>query len=289
MTVLLDGAMGTELSRRGFSLVSPKGSAGALVEDPDLVRAIHLETVHAGAQVITTNTFSLVEPDADAATLSVRLAREAIVHAAPDRPDAPRVRVAGCMGALGRRASHAHNAERYRAWGEAFITAGCDLLVVETLIDTTDAEVAAAALRPARARCPVWISAAFGLGGASFGEGSAAQMPVADVDAFLVACTERDALAPSLANIPRHDGVWRGAAPSMGRTVDGKFLADGADPESLTEALLQLTASCGLQVIGGCCGTTPAWIAGVAGRLHPTPQARALAFDALDAHVEQRP
>ena len=55
--VILDGAMGTELERRGFQTTLPAWSASANTEAPQLVKAIHTEYIHAGADVITTNTF----------------------------------------------------------------------------------------------------------------------------------------------------------------------------------------------------------------------------------------
>ncbi len=55
--VLLDGAVGTELDRRGFSTQRPGWSAAAIREAPELLLAIHREYVAAGAQIITANTF----------------------------------------------------------------------------------------------------------------------------------------------------------------------------------------------------------------------------------------
>ena len=56
-TLILDGAMGTELERRGFKTRLPIWSAQALLAAPELVRQIHKEYVEAGADIITTNTF----------------------------------------------------------------------------------------------------------------------------------------------------------------------------------------------------------------------------------------
>lgn len=55
--VLLDGAMGTELARRGFEITLPLFSAQALVMEPDLVKQIHIEYIRAGAEIITANSF----------------------------------------------------------------------------------------------------------------------------------------------------------------------------------------------------------------------------------------
>ena len=57
MTIILDGAMGTELTRRGVDTTLPLWSAIALDVAPEVVEQIHLDYLNAGAQVITTNTF----------------------------------------------------------------------------------------------------------------------------------------------------------------------------------------------------------------------------------------
>src|SRR5438445_512535 len=55
--ILLDGAMGTELERRGIPTPLPLWSAAALLDHPDQVREIHEDYVRAGADVITADTF----------------------------------------------------------------------------------------------------------------------------------------------------------------------------------------------------------------------------------------
>ena len=57
-TVLLDGAMGTELERRGVPMDAVAWDAAALLTHPDTVREVHADYIRAGADVITTNTFA---------------------------------------------------------------------------------------------------------------------------------------------------------------------------------------------------------------------------------------
>src|SRR5207253_2975605 len=57
--ILLDGATGTELERRGFALEKPGWSARAIDEAPELLQTIHRDYVEAGAEIITANTFRL--------------------------------------------------------------------------------------------------------------------------------------------------------------------------------------------------------------------------------------
>ncbi|MHA2032803.1 MAG: homocysteine S-methyltransferase family protein [Candidatus Kariarchaeaceae archaeon] len=59
--VLLDGPMGTEIERRGGEISMPLWSAKGLLDNPDMVKQIHLDYINAGAEVITTNTFRTQE------------------------------------------------------------------------------------------------------------------------------------------------------------------------------------------------------------------------------------
>src|SRR5512147_2343807 len=86
--VILDGAMGTELDRRGVATPLPLWSARALLDAPEVVLAIHEDYIRAGADVVTTNTFRTtartlrragLEPDEGErlTRLAVELARDA--------------------------------------------------------------------------------------------------------------------------------------------------------------------------------------------------------------------
>lgn len=85
--VLMDGALGTELERRGYKTTLPLWTATANIEAPDIVAQIHLDYLYAGARIITANTFRTTpytlakagrQSDAYALTIrAVELAREA--------------------------------------------------------------------------------------------------------------------------------------------------------------------------------------------------------------------
>ena len=101
---VLDGGMGKELERIGAPFRQPEWSALALMEDPEWVRQAHQNFVHAGAQVIITNTYAVVpfhigqerfdERASELASLAARIARE--VADAADRP----ITVAGSLPPL---------------------------------------------------------------------------------------------------------------------------------------------------------------------------------------------
>ena len=86
--VILDGALGTELQRRGADLDDPLWSAKLLLERPELIRQVHLDYFRSGADVATTSSYQAtfeafarrglsVDETADLMRLSVRLAAEA--------------------------------------------------------------------------------------------------------------------------------------------------------------------------------------------------------------------
>ncbi len=88
--LLLDGAMGTELERRGAPCELPLWSARALLENPELVSRIHSDYIAAGAELLTANTFRTQRRTLAQAGLSDR-ARE-LTHKAVRL-----ARAAGCV------------------------------------------------------------------------------------------------------------------------------------------------------------------------------------------------
>ena len=93
--IILDGAIGTELERRGAPMNTEAWCARVTQDTPDLVRELHEDYIRAGADVITVNTFSaarhvleaagLGEAVAEINTRAVELAREARDRVAADR------------------------------------------------------------------------------------------------------------------------------------------------------------------------------------------------------------
>ncbi len=104
--VILDGAMGTELERRGAPMDGVAWSAAATGSHPHLVREAHEDYIRAGADVIITNTFAASRHVLEAAGLgeevgalnrrAVALAREARERAAGDAP----VAIAGSISSF---------------------------------------------------------------------------------------------------------------------------------------------------------------------------------------------
>jgi S-methylmethionine-dependent homocysteine/selenocysteine methylase len=268
--LLLDGATGTELERRGAKSTLPLWSAHALVEAPDLVERIHRDYVDAGADVVTANTFrtqartlgrgGLGDRAGELTALAVALARRAA-----GRASGRRVWVAGSMPPLEdcyRPDLVPDDASLAREHGEHarhLAHAGADLLLVETM---NSAREAAAAARAARATgLPLWVSfACDGAGRLLSGEPLAGGLAaVAPWDPELVGANclppgEADAVLPALAAAGLPFGVYA----NLGRPRDdGSFArTDESSPVEFAAHARRWIAA-GARAVGGCCGTTP--------------------------------
>jgi len=285
--LLLDGATGTELNRRGVNTDLPLWSARALVEAPEVLRAIHADYARAGAEILTANTFrthrrSLAEGGLGhrAAELT-RLAVETARAGAEDAGGLLRF-VAGSLAPLEDcyspelvppqpevEAEHAEMAAHLAA-------AGADLILVETMNTIREAEAATRAALTTG--LPVLTSFVCRtdhklFSGESVTEAVAAIAPLG-VAGLLVNCTpsttirmpfaELRAAVQSQARPPAITGLYA----NIGHTDDITGWTNTADVSPLAYA--QLAAGWlaqGARLIGGCCGTTPAHIAALRGIL----------------------
>ena len=158
--ILLDGATGTELNRRGVNTDLPLWSARALLEAPDVLRQIHADYVRAGAELLTADTFRThrrslarggqADRAAELTRLAVSLAREAAALAAPGRE----CFVAGSQAPLEDCYSpelvppQADCEREHAELAGHLAAAGVDLILVETMNTIREA---VAAVRAARA------------------------------------------------------------------------------------------------------------------------------------------
>lgn len=153
--VLLDGAMATELEARGCDLADSLWSAKVLLENPQLIRDVHLDYFRAGAQVAITASYQATPAGFAARGLdeaqsraligkSVELARKAREAYLAENPQAGTLLVAGSVGPYGAfladgseyRGDYQRSAAEFRAFHrprvEALLDAGADLLACET-------------------------------------------------------------------------------------------------------------------------------------------------------------
>lgn len=272
VVTILDGPIGTELARRGVETPLPLWSAAAIRSAPDVLAAIHRDYAAAGATVHTANTFrtspwSLEKAGrADAGALTsdaVAIARAAVPAGH---------RVAGCLAPLedcyrpdlsppevAARPAHGRMAR-------LLADAGVDLILCETFPHPGEALIALdAALATG---LPVWLSLTAGPDGDLLDDAAilatAHEAAERGASAVLANCVRRerlDVLLPRLATLP----VPTGGYGNVGAPCEEHgWRTEGLDdPEPYAQHVLRWVDA-GAQIVGGCCGTTPAHIAAIA-------------------------
>jgi hypothetical protein len=171
--IVLDGATGTEIARKGGAMNGAAWCAVANLSHPDIVRQVHEDYIRAGADVVIANTFATcrhVLAGADLADETVRLNRSAVELAreARERADAGRpVAVAGSIsntmawipGTISPDPRYVPTPEQeeanYREVAETFAEAGVDFIVLEMMLDIEHASRAVAAA--VSTGLPVWV------------------------------------------------------------------------------------------------------------------------------------
>jgi S-methylmethionine-dependent homocysteine/selenocysteine methylase len=273
--LILDGAMGTELQRRGVSAGLPLWSARALWEAPETVLQIHRDYIDAGADILTANTFRTTRRTFRRALLPdrsgehTRLAVELALRARAGAPGRP-VLVAGSMAPLEdcyRPDLVPPDAELEEEHGEQarrLAAAGVDLLLLETLGTVREARLAAAAA--AKTGIPMAVSFLCDREGRLYGgepllDAVRAVMPLKPVALSLNCLPARCAL-PAIRQLKAGTLLPWGIYANAG--VPGQeqaaVLAQDVAPDEYGQLALGWLRE-GASFIGGCCGTTPEHIA----------------------------
>ena len=278
--IVIDGATGTELERRGAAMHDKAWCAAATLTAPELLRGVHEDYIRAGARVITTNTFSTNRNMLEPAGLGSRfeeLNRRAVALAceARERTGAGgRVAIAGSMshqipviGGADRRDARAVPAAEvaaanFREMAELLAASGVDLIVLEMMSDPQLARPAVAAA--VATGLPVWVG--FSVRAASSGpplaysrpELSAAEMfDAVALDGIRVAGvmhSNADIIAPAIDLLKQR---WPGplmAYPDSGyfKMPHWQFVDVLPVGDFVTRS--RAWAADGVQVVGGCCG-----------------------------------
>lgn len=275
--ILLDGALGTELERRGVPTPLPLWSAQAILDAPDTLRQIHEDYARAGADVLATATFRTTprvmrksgRPEADADAEAGRLTEAAVRIATEGRDRAAAGRtiwIGGSMGPLEdcyrpEDAPPADAMEREHAdQARRLARAGVDLILLETMNRIDEAVHAARAAR--ETGLPFTVSFVC-RGGASLFSGESLTDAVRAVEpygpaAVLVNCTPLDETAACLEAMSRATTLPFGGYPNAGTVgASGAWSFDPAVTPERFAALARGWMSTGAQVLGGCCGTSP--------------------------------
>ena len=282
-TLLFDGAMGTQLMAAGYRPIEAPEEWN--VSSPEAVDAIHRAYLEAGADIIETNSFGgsrsklsayhAGERVAELNQAGARLATAARDELAPGRL------VAGDMGPSGRLlppmgdASPAELRDVFAEQAEALVAGGVDLLSMTTFFDIEEAKAAVSGARAMAGGRPVLISMAFKPSPRGF-RTMMGVTPAQAAEALLDAGADVVGANCEITaeEMPGLVAEFRAAtdAPLVFQPNAGQpHLVEGhtvyaETPESFA-ALMPALVESGADIVGGCCGTTPAHIAALAGAL----------------------
>jgi 5-methyltetrahydrofolate--homocysteine methyltransferase len=303
-----DGAMGTQLQARNLS---PEDFGGARWEGcndylsltrPDVVEAIHEAYFEAGADVVETNSFQasrvrLEEWGLGERTYEINHAAAAIARRVADRgsPDGRPRFVAGSIGPsgllpssedpdLGRlpmRELQAGFAEQ----AEGLVAGGADVLILETAQDMLELKAQMFAARAAFARTgrtiPIQCSVTLDPSGRML-LGTDIRAALATLEALgadivgLNCSTGPDLMRDAIRYLSQNAGVPIHCIPNAGLPMnDGGRTVYPMTPRPMAETLREFVTELGVNIVGGCCGTTPehvrAMVAAI-GRRAPAPR-----------------
>jgi 5-methyltetrahydrofolate--homocysteine methyltransferase len=251
---------------------------------PEIVAAIHDEYFAAGADIATTNTFTatrigqadyaLQEAAAEMSLAGARLARAAADDWSAKTPDQPRF-VAGSVGPLNvslslsprvddpayRAASFDDVAEAYAEQIRALRDGGVDLLLIETVFDTLNCKAAIFAAQEAAPELPLWLSF-------TAVDRSGRNLSGQTVEAFWVSvehavplivgvnCSLGAAeMRPFVENLARIAPTWVACHPNAG--LPNALGEHDERPEDTSRFLGEFARDGLVNLVGGCCGTTP--------------------------------
>lgn len=282
--LILDGAMGTMLQRKGLQ----GNSESFNLTNPETIGEIHNEYIEAGADIITANSFSansisqseynLSEKAGQMAEAAARIARKAA-------DEAPRkIWVAGSVGPTSKSLSLAQNindpvfrpysfdkmAEAFERQIRGLINGGVDLLLFETCFDALNTKAALYALGhiPEAKDIPVMISA-------SMSDRSGRTLTGQTMEAFyrsvqhcsplsfgLNCSLGAEEMIPLIAEVASFATCAVSCYPNAGLPNEmGEY---DETPSQMAESVRKMALAGSVNIVGGCCGTTPEHIKAVA-------------------------
>ncbi len=274
--IVVDGGMGTLLQDNGLL----DGGAGELwnVDRPDAIRSAHQAYAEAGARILTTNTFGGTRPRLDMHGLGERVheLNAAAARIARSVADEHGALVAGDLGPTGELMAPlgTMDAAEAQAIFEEQLTGlrdgGIDVVLIETMSDLAEAQAAVAAARAVVPELPIIATMSFDTNlrtmmGVRPAEAVTA-LAAAGVDAVGANCgrgpEEMEAIAAQMA-AARPDGVLLVAQSNAGlpQVVGDHFEYDASPADIARHA--EVLHDLGINLVGGCCGSTPAHIAAV--------------------------
>lgn len=271
--LVFDGAIGTQLYERGIFI--NKCFDDANVTNPELVREVHLDYISAGADVITTNTFAAnrLKLRRHGLESKVEAINRAGVKIARDAAEG-RVFVAGSMGPTGSNPAMLTDKElenirqAYREQAEFLVDAGVDLIILETFRQISEIRLALESVRAVAPDIAVIAQLAFDAEKKT-ADGAGPERAVLllsewGADVVGANCLEGPHVIFDVVEEMIGRGVPISAQPNAGypRKVDERLIYM-ATPEYFA-VYGRRYFKAGVRIVGGCCGTGPEHIKGVA-------------------------
>jgi 5-methyltetrahydrofolate--homocysteine methyltransferase len=322
--IVYDGAMGTNIQTHAPTIDDYWGKEGCnellVLSRPDIIRSIHASFLEVGCDVVETDSFGstrivLAEYDLQDKTSELNIAAAKLAKEVAQQfstPEKPRF-VAGSIGPTTKLPSLGHitydaMAEAYREQAVALIEGGVDILLIETSQDLLQAKIALAAcqdaLRKMGKNLPIQMQVTLEATGTML-LGSEIGAALAVLECFDPAiiglnCATgpaemNDAVRFLCQNATRPISVLPNAGLPQN---EGGRAVYKLTPEELAAYHRRFVTEYGVQVVGGCCGTTPEHLRAVAKAVeHVTPAPRnvkpqavaASAFSAVPLEVDGQP
>ena len=276
--------------------ISVKGNNDMLsISQPKAIKEIHAKYLEAGADIIETNTFSsttIAMADYEMEDFvyelnyeSAKIAKEVAVEFTAKNPNKPRF-VAGSIGPTNRTASMSPDVNdpgfravsfddlrvAYKQQAEALIDGGVDVLLVETVFDTLNAKAALFAIEEIKAEkgidIPIMLSG-------TITDASGRTLSGQTAEAFLISVSHiplltvgfncalgASQLTPHLEVLAQKSDLGISAHPNAG--LPNAFGEYDETPEMMASQIKEYLDKSLINIIGGCCGTTPSHIKAIA-------------------------
>lgn len=265
------------------------------ITQPEAIKEVHRKYFDAGADIIETNTFSgtsIAMADYELEGLvyelnyaSAKIAKEVAKEYTNKTPEQPRF-VAGSIGPTNRTASLSPDVNRpeyravsfeelrvaYKEQVEALIDGGVDILLVETIFDTLNAKAALFAIEEVKEErgidIPIMVSG-------TITDASGRTLSGQTVEAFLTSVSHIPLLSvgfncalgaaqlqPYIKRLSRATSFYTSAHPNAG--LPNAFGEYDQTPEEMSQLIESYLEDGLINIIGGCCGTSPQHIRAIA-------------------------
>ena len=285
---LLDGGMGQELLKRSSKDITPLWSTQVMIDEPDIVRDVHIDYIFAGARVITLNAYTMTPERLarDGQIEDFEKLQDAAINAAISAREAagiPEVKIAGCLPPLVA-SYHAEVTPKYEAMLKSYskIVAiqapHVDVFLCETMSSIAEAKAALVAAK--ESGLPVWVSLTIednDQGLLRSGEAlldAVAMLDEFGADAKLLNCSKPEAILASWSKMKSDQGLTGAYGNGFtsidslkpGGTVKSMQSRTDLGPAAYAEFAMEWVTN-GAGLIGGCCEVGPAHIAELSKRL----------------------